>query len=105
MKISVLLPYKENYSKEYAGAVSIFINGVNKYSKYRTSIKIYGNTEYPKNLSKNYVNIQFKKKLFHSSSKLYVNNFIKLEKKRKSDIIEIHNRPNYLRYFSDFKKK
>ena len=105
MKISVLLPYKENYSKEYAGAVSIFINGVNKFSKYKSSIKIYGNTEYTKSLSKNYVNIPFEKKLFHSSSKLYVNNFIKLEKKRNSDIIEIHNRPNYLKYFSNLKKK
>ena len=25
MKISILLPYKENFSPEYAGAVSIFI--------------------------------------------------------------------------------
>ena len=90
MKISVLLPYKENYSKEYAGAVSIFIKGVNNQSTYSTSIKLYGNTEYPKNLSKNYVNIPFKKKLFFNLSKLYFNNFIKLEKKRNSDIIEIH---------------
>ena len=29
MKISTLLPYKENFSSEYAGAVSIFINGIN----------------------------------------------------------------------------
>ena len=34
MKISILLPYKENYSTEYAGAVSIFVNGVNKYTVY-----------------------------------------------------------------------
>ena len=105
MKISILLPYKENYSKEYAGAVSIFINGVNKFSRYKSSIKVYGNTEYPKNLSKNYINIPFEKKIFYSSSKTYVNNFIKLEQKRKSDIIEIHNRPSYLKYFSYFKKK
>ena len=44
MKISILLPYKENYSKDYAGAVSIFINGVNKHSKFENNIKIYGNT-------------------------------------------------------------
>ena len=34
MKISVLLPYKENFSSEYAGAVSIFINAVNTKSAY-----------------------------------------------------------------------
>ncbi len=105
MKISVLLPYKENYSKNYAGAVSIFIHGVNKISKFKSSTKIYGNTDFKNYLSKNYVNIPFKKKFFHSSSKTYVNNFINLEKKRKSDIIEIHNRPLYLSYFLYFKKK
>ena len=42
MKISILLPYKENFSKEYAGAVSIFVNGVNKYSKFKNGIKVYG---------------------------------------------------------------
>ena len=105
MKISILLPYKENYSMEYAGAVSIFVSGVNKYSKFNQNIKVYGNTDYPKKLSKNYINIPFKKKYFQSSTKIYVNNFINLEKVRKSDIIEIHNRPSYLKYFSYFKKK
>ena len=28
MKISILLPYKENYSKKYAGAVYIFVNEI-----------------------------------------------------------------------------
>ncbi len=105
MKISILLPYKENYSMEYAGAVSIFVSGVNEFSKFNRNIKVYGNTDYPKKLSKNYVNIPFQKKYFQSSSKVYVNNFINLEKERKSDIIEIHNRPSYLKYFSYFKKK
>ena len=105
MKISILLPYKENYSKKYAGAVSIFINEINKESKFKHSTKIFGNTDFKNYLSKNYVNIPFKKKYFQSSSKIYVNNFIKLEKKRKSHIIEIHNRPSYLKYFLYFKNK
>ena len=105
MKVSILLPYKENYSKNYAGAVSIFINEVNKISKFKSCTKIFGNTDFKNYLSKNYVNIPFKKKYFQSSSKIYVNNFINLEKKRKSDIIEIHNRPSYLKYFTYFKKK
>ena len=105
MKISVLLPYKENYTKNYAGAVSIFIKGVNNHSKFKSKIKIYGNTDFKNYLSKNYVNIPFKRHIFLSSSKIYVNNFIKLEKKRNSDILEIHNRPSYLKYFNYFKKK
>ena len=105
MKISILLPYKENYSKEYAGAVSIFINGVNNVSKHKYSTKIFGNTDFENLLSKNYHNIPYKKKLFQSSSKIYVNNFINLEKKIRSDIIEIHNRPNYLRYFKNLQNR
>ena len=35
MKIAILLPYKENFSSEYAGAVSIFINGTVLKSKYK----------------------------------------------------------------------
>ena len=80
MKISILLPYKENYSKNYAGAVSIFINEVNKISKFKSSTKIYGNTDFKNYLSPNYINIPFRKKYFQSSSKIYVNNFINLEK-------------------------
>ena len=101
MKVSILLPYKENYSKDYAGAVSIFIQGVNKYSIFKNNTKIYGNTNYSNFLSKNYINLPFKKNLFKSSSKIYVENFIKIEKKRNSNIIEIHNRPNYLKYFEN----
>jgi glycosyltransferase involved in cell wall biosynthesis len=101
MKISILLPYKENYSKDYAGAVSIFVNGVIKHSKFINNIKVYGNTDYSNLLSKNYVNLSFKKSFFQSSSKTYVNNFLEIEKKRKSKIIEIHNRPNYLKYFKN----
>ena len=35
MKISILLPYKENYTDNYAGAVSLFINDTTKLSKFK----------------------------------------------------------------------
>ena len=69
MKISILLPYKENYSPEYAGAVSIFVNSVTKISKYKRNIKIYGSTDYKKILSDNYKNIALSKKFLSSQSK------------------------------------
>jgi hypothetical protein len=34
MKIAILLPYKENFSSEYAGAVSLFVNDIVKESIY-----------------------------------------------------------------------
>ena len=63
MKISILLPYKENYSPDYAGAASIFINAVSKLSKYKKNIRIFGNTDLKKRLSKNYINIPLKKNI------------------------------------------
>ena len=50
MKISILLPLKENFSPEYPGAVSIFINDTLKHSKFKTSTTVFGSTEYKKNL-------------------------------------------------------
>jgi len=46
MKISILLPYKENYSEDYAGAVSLFINDTVKLSKFKKDIRIFGRTIY-----------------------------------------------------------
>ena len=53
MKISILLPYKENYSPEYPGAVSLFVNATSKLSKYKSNITVYGSTNYKNYLSKN----------------------------------------------------
>ena len=38
MKISILLPYKENFSPSYAGAVSLFINDTLNISKFKILI-------------------------------------------------------------------
>ena len=101
MKISILLPYKENFSPIYPGAVSLFVNDTTKISEYRKYITIYGNTEYKNIFNLTYKNIPLKKNLFQSQSKKYVKEFIELEKNNKSDLIEIHNRPIYLKYLSE----
>jgi len=98
MKISILLPYKENFSPTYAGAVSLFINDMLKFSKFKKNITVYGFTDYKKKFKNKYVNIETKKKLFQSQNRDYVNKFIELEKKEASKIIELHNRPIYLKY-------
>ena len=48
MKISILLPYKENFSPIYAGAVSLFVKDITKISKFRDKIIVYGATELKK---------------------------------------------------------
>ena len=97
MKISILLPYKENFSPIYPGAVSLFVNDTSNLSKYKKNIVVYGNTNYKKKFQIKYVNIELNKKSFQSQSKIYVSKFLYLEKNQKSDLIEIHNRPNYLK--------
>ncbi len=103
MKISILLPYKENFSPTYAGAVSIFVNDTVKISKFKNNITIYGNTDKKIKFNKNYVNLNFKKSFLKSSSKSYIVEFLKKEKENNSDIIELHNRPSYLKYLKDLK--
>ena len=57
MKISILLPFKENFSPEYAGAVSLYIDEITKKSIYKKSITVYGSTNFKKKLSTRYKNI------------------------------------------------
>ena len=101
MKISILLPYKENFSPTYAGAVSLNINETLKISKYRKNTTVFGNTEYRNKFNHKYINIHLKKIIFQSQNKKYVDEFVKLEKKRNSDLIELHNRPIYLTYLTN----
>ena len=96
MNISILLPYKENYSNKGAGAVSLFVNDIVRESIYRKTITIYGNTKYKKYLSLNYKNIKFKKNFLQSSNYEYVESFIKFSGVANSDLIEVHNRPKYI---------
>ncbi len=103
MKISILLPYKENFSPSYAGAVSIFINDTMKISKYKKNIVVYGNTSEKKKFNKNYINLNYNKSFIKSSSKSYILEFLKKEKETNSDIIEFHNRPSYLKYLTKLK--
>ena len=105
MKISILLPYKENFSPIYAGAVSLFVKDTTKISKFKKFIYIYGNTSLKKIYKLIYKNIYLKKNIVQSGSRIYVNEFLKHEKKSPSDIIEIHNRPNYFHLIHNSIKK
>ena len=98
MKISILLPLKENFSPKYPGAVSLNINDTLKLSKYKNKTIVFGCTNFKEKFKLNYKNINIKKSIFKSQNKSYAEEFIKLENKRKSDLIEIHNRPIYLNY-------
>tara|TARA_B100001057_G_scaffold69998_1_gene63919 strand:- start:882 stop:2996 length:2115 start_codon:yes stop_codon:yes gene_type:complete len=105
MKISVLLPYKENFSSLNAGAVSLFVKDTIQNSKFFKSSFIFGNMTNQKPFLKNYVNIELNKSFIRSNSKNYVIKFLEKEKKINSDIIEIHNRPNYIKFLNNLQNK
>ena len=97
MNIAILLPYKENFTKTSAGAVSIFVNDTNKLSNYRKNIKVYGYTSSKGRLN-NYINLYIKKNFLNSTSFQYLNKFLIKIKNINIDILEIHNRPNYINF-------
>ena len=99
-KISILLPYKENFSPRYAGAVSLLVNDTVLSSKYKNNTTVYGSTDFKEKFYANYKNISFNKYFFESSNIKYAHHFLKLESKNKSDLIEIHNRPAVFNYLA-----
>jgi len=103
VNIAILLPYKENFSRKSAGAVSIFVNDTNQLSIFKKNIKVYGSTKDRITL-KNYTNINLKKNFFYSTTAQYIKKFIKLTKDKKVDILEVHNRPNYINYLDNIFK-
>ena len=80
MKISILLPFKENFSPSYAGAVSLFINDTIKLSKFKNAITVYGYTQYKNCLKINILIFKPKKKFLKVQIKITLKNLL-IEKK------------------------
>ena len=97
MNISILLPFKENYSKVMAGAVSLFVNDTSKQSFFKNSITVFGSTKKKNFLDKNYINLKIETQFLQSSNREYVKSFLKHPKIINTDILEVHNRPNYIK--------
>ena len=87
-RIFIILPYKENINLDTAGAVSIYVKDTSKYSKYKNDITIISSENFDK------------MKLFRNKN--YIISFCKKYKNTKIDIIEIHNRPEYLFYLKKY---
>ncbi len=101
MKIASILPYKENYSKQGAGAVALWISEFMRDSIYKNKTYVIGSTLNKKYLTKNYINININNinSKLNSTTKEYSKNIIKRIKKLNFDIIELHNRPVMVKEF------
>ena len=110
MKIAILLPFKDTYTKDKAGSASIWVKDFIKKSKFKKNISVYG---YIKNLNKknlidkkNYINIRYNfDYYFGSKNKKYFEIFNNLIKEKKIDLVELHNRPNYINFLDKNLKK
>ena len=102
-KIAILLPYKENYTINHAGAASIWIKDYLSLSKLKNKTMVYGNLQTKlKPLTNNFTNIDLTGKVIRKSlryTEILYNDFLK----KKYSIIEIHNRPESLLFL--LKKK
>jgi len=101
MNINIILPYKETYSDNLAGAVSLLVAEVKNQSKFKNNIKIFGSLNLDKPLSKDYINCDLSEKPFYylfGRTSYYLENIQKKITKSKS-IIEIHNRPQAANFF------
>ncbi len=97
-KIAILLPYKEKYNINNAGAASIWMKDYIKYSKLKSITTIYGNQKKnTKPLTNNYKNIELTN-IYLSKNIYYTNQLYKEHLKKDFSIIEIHNRPESLIY-------
>ena len=87
-KIFIILPYKESLDPNSAGAVSIYVKDTSNYSRHKKNIKIISSESFDKI------------KIFRNKN--YIMNFCNKYKNTKIDIIEIHNRPEYLTYIKKY---
>jgi len=101
MKIASILPYKENYTKNGSGAVSLWVSDFLRDSIYKKDTLIIGNTNNKNYLSKNYFNIKINNinSKLTSTTKLYSNKILKKIQNLNFDIIELHNRPIMVKDF------
>ena len=89
MKIASILPYKENYTKNGSGAVSLWVSDFLRDSIYKKDTLIIGSTNNKNYLSKNYFNIKINNinSKLSSTTKLYSNKIIKKIQNLNFDII------------------
>jgi hypothetical protein len=103
-KIAIVVPFKENYSKKKAGAVSLWVKDYLSFSNTKKHTIVFGNLDDNlKPYSRNFINIKINKNFNKNLN--YINTIKKIILKKKVySIIEIHNRPQYLSAFKELNK-
>ena len=97
-KIAILLPYKEKYNINKAGAASIWVKDYLSLSKLKNQTIVYGNLHKKyKPLTSNFKNIDLTDKIIRKNI-TYTKKLYQEYLSKKFSIIEVHNRPESLLY-------
>jgi len=95
MNIDIIMPYKEVFSEKKASAVSLTIKNSWEFSKFKSSIKVFGQfTEVPFE-DINFVGLKINKLLHFGNNRSILMSYLNFHEKDTSlrKIIEFHNRP------------
>jgi len=96
MKILSVLPLTDSFSHSNAGAASLFIQEIDEKNKKSFVVGATKNKDII--FKKRYFNIEKIKKLPYGSNISYASQIVQILKKKKIDIIEVHNRPQIALY-------
>ena len=102
-ELAILLPYKEQYTINKAGAASIWVKDYLKHSNLKNNTTVYGNLhKKDKPITNNFKNILIDN-IFLKKNLYYTKKFYEHCINQKHKIIEIHNRPESLNFFFNLK--
>ena len=95
MKIDILLPHKEIFSKNRASAVSLTVRNSAEFSKFKKNIHVFGQFIDDSFENLKFTGIKPNKYIHFGNNRSILLNYIKLSKEcvNQKKIIEIHNRP------------
>ena len=101
VQINIILPYKEQFSKNKASSVSITVKNNFDYSSYKTRILVYGQFVDSPILPYNFIGIKKPRNFLKSKNIFMAQEICKIIKKKKDTehLIEVHNRPYLVKIF------
>jgi len=91
-----VLPYKESYSNGEAGAIALCVKDIHTNSKYRSHDIVVSGTGAENPLTENFRYLSFTKRFFQRKSAAYIERVCKYALSNSVELVEIHNRPNWL---------
>jgi glycosyltransferase involved in cell wall biosynthesis len=100
MRIKILLPYKETFSPQYAGAISLLVKNEYAFSCYSASTTVYGRLhDKPVFEGITFNGLKPRRRLGLGSKNIgLARAFFKELKQDKTDLVELHNRPYLFHY-------